>query len=236
VQARLQAEAAAARLRRSQQGLVAALVVAVGMLGAALWQTRQAREARDDAVQARTVETIAKNAANENARLAEARLRQTTQLLREQYGWVGEWPSATEDMRVQQALQADQVLRQRRGAAPTAPPAGSPVRIEAFVKGLDEDKVDQALRELGYTIDRPAARVSDTETNALWYGSAVPDEDIRVVALALMRAGVKLREIAPIQDTVAKRELPLIQVGASRRVVNAPVWTVERLLQAEFRR
>jgi hypothetical protein len=244
VQARLQAEAAAARLRRSQQGLVAALVVAVGMLGAALWQTRQAREARDDAVQARTVETIAKNAANENARLAETRLRQTTQLLREQYGWVGEWPSATEDMRVQQALQADQVLRQRRGgdggggklAAASGPPAGSPVRIEAFVKGLDGDKVDQALRELGYAIDRPTARLPETETNTLWYGRAVPDEDIRVVALALMRAGVKLREVAPIQDTVAKRDLPLIQVGASKRVLNAPVWTVERLLQAEFKR
>ena len=110
------------------------------------------------------------------------------------------------------------------------------MRIEAFVKGLDEDKVDNALRELGYGIDRPAARVSDTETNALWYGSAVPDEDIRVVALALMRAGVKLREIGPIQDTVAKRELPLIQLGASRRVVNAPVWTVERLLQSPFQR
>jgi hypothetical protein len=238
LQARQQAEAAAARLRRSQRWLATAFALALAMLGAALWQARQAGEARDEAVQARAVETIAKDAANQNAKLAEMRLRQTTELLRQQYGWVGDWPVGGNDIRVQQAVKADQVLRQKL-AAPQSPSKSvatggaepvSRVRIEAFVKGVDEEKVNQALRELGYQIDRPPARVADKETNALWYGSAVPDEDIRVVALALMRAGVKLREIAPIRDTLSKRELPLIQVGASRRVAEAPVWTVDRLL------
>lgn len=115
-------------------------------------------------------------------------------------------------------------------AEPAAPRAGPRVSIELFAKDVDQGKVDEALGDLGYPISRPRARLDSTPTNAIWYGSAVPEEDVRVVALALMRAGVALREIAPIRDTPGKRDLPLIQVGASVRVKDAPAWSVERVL------
>jgi hypothetical protein len=256
-QARAQAEAHAARLAKESRRLRWALAGVLLLLTAAFVQTWRARSARDEArtalervEQEKAVADAAKDAAMRsnalalnNQRLAEERLAQTQELLRAQYGWVGGWKAPADADRVQQAVRADQALRQVRGVpgpktdeprpAAAAPAPRSPVRIEVFSKDVDSAKVDQALRDLGYPVTRPSAIVKDLPTNALWFGSAVPVEDVQVVALALMRAGVTLRAIRPIQDElVAKKDEPLIQVGADTGVVDRPPWTVERLLTA----
>jgi hypothetical protein len=56
-------------------------------------------------------------------------------------------------------------------------------------------------------------------------------EDVKLVALTLIRAGVQIRAIRPSQ-LPAKRDLPLIQVGADVSVVNDPVLTVEAIQRA----
>lgn len=260
--ARELAEAHAARLAQESRRLRWALAGVLVLLTAAFVQTWRARSARDEARDARddaqaalqrveqekAVATAARNAALESHRLAEERLAQTLELLRAQYGWAGGsggGKARPDADRVQQAVRADQAIRQVRGAQaePPAPPppqqqtpgmpARSAVRIEVFSKDLDADKVDQALRELGYPVTRPRAVVKATPTNALWFGSAVPMEDVQVVALALMRAGITLRAIRPFAETsVARRDEPLIQIGADTGVLERPPWTVEQLLTA----
>jgi len=276
--ARQMAEASARSLRRSRTGLAVAFGLALLMLGTALWQAWQATLARDDTQKAlvkaqealslaedeKRVANAARNAAIEQASLAEERRRQATLLA--SYGWVADTRKGLDETRVQEALRADEALRSLRGApaataslpgrtrAITVPPsapigaggsaeprgaarfAGPEVSIELFAKDVDQGKVDEALRALGYPISRPRARLDSAPTNTIWYGSAVPDEDVRVVALALMRAGVALREIAPIRDTPGKRDLPLIQVGTSLRVKDAPVWSVDRVMAHQVRR
>lgn len=255
-QARTLAEAHAARLAKETRRLRWALAGVLVLLTAAFVQTWRARSARDEARAARdaaqaaaqrmeqekTVATAARNAALESNRLAEERLAQTLELLRAQYGWTGGGKTQPDADRVQQAVRADQAIRQVRGvAAEPQPPvrgaAGAPargtVRIEVFSKDVDANKVDQALRDLGYPVTRPRTVVKDTPTNALWFGSAVPIEDVQVVALALMRAGITLRAIRPFQEeSVARKDQPLIQIGADTAVLDRPPWTVERLLTA----
>ena len=58
-------------------------------------------------------------------------------------------------------------------------------------------------------------------------------DDVKLVALTLIRAGVQIRAIRPIQDwLVSKKDLPLTQVGADSIVVNDPVLTVEDIQRA----
>lgn len=247
-QARALAEAHAARLAQETRRLRWALAGVLVLLTAAFVQTWRARLARDEARDARDaaqaalqtaeqeklVATAARNAAVESHRLAQERLEQTLELLRAQYGWTGGGKAQPDADRVQQAVRADQALRQVRASPEPAAAGRGAIRIEVFSKDIDAEKVDQALRDLGYPVTRPRAIVKDTPTNALWFGSAVPLEDVQVVALALMRAGITLRAIRPIQDElVAKKDLPLIQVGADTGVVDRPPWTVERLLTAK---
>ncbi|MGB7947259.1 MAG: hypothetical protein WCH75_06225, partial [Candidatus Binatia bacterium] len=80
---------------------------------------------------------------------------------------------------------------------------------------------------------KPAAIVQQIPTNAIWFGSPVDIEDVKLVALTLIRAGVQIRAIRPIQDyLVNKKDLPLIQVGADSSVVNDPPLTVEQIRAA----
>lgn len=265
--ARAEADAAQLRrVRRRLIVALAAAVLWLGAAMWQTWQAQKASQRALDAAQRaeqeRIVATVAKNAAIESARLAQERLTQSSELLRSRYGWVGDWPEGSSGTdRVQEALRAEQALQQvrrdspalalavRPGTAsagrasvtmssPAPAPSRAPVRIELFAKDLDQALVNQALQELGYPVLRPRALVGDTATNALWFGSAVPLQDVRVVALALIRAGVKLRAIRPIQDSlVAKKDLPLIQVGADKGVLDQPPYTVEQVLkQARFER
>ena len=132
---------------------------------------------------------------------------------------------------VSQSRYANQALQQ------SLPRAGREKRksvvVEYFPKNVDENKVEAALTELGFTLRKPAAIVQQIPTNAIWFGSPVDIEDVKLVALTLIRAGVQIRAIRPIQDyLVNKKDLPLIQVGADSSVVNDPPLTVEQIQAA----
>ena len=67
----------------------------------------------------------------------------------------------------------------------------------------------------------------------MWFGSPVDVEDVKLVALTLIRAGVQIRAFRPIQDyIVGKKDLPLIQVGADASIVNDPTLTVDAIRAA----
>jgi len=140
---------------------------------------------------------------------------------------------------VREGLLADQVLNGML-AAETASDRErrSRTTIEIWAKDIDQGKVRAALAALGFRLAERDAYVKDVATNSLWFGRATKVQDVKLVVLALVRAGVELRSIRPIPaEIVGKRDLPLIQVGADVSMVHEPVWTVERLLKAtEFPR
>jgi hypothetical protein len=172
-------------------------------------------------------------AARDEARQAERVAKERTEALLAQFGWNDEklTTAAANQYAVSQSLYANQALQQ------AVPRAGRDKRkaviVEYFPKNVDENKVEAALTELGFTLRKPAAIVQRIPTNAIWFGSPVDIEDVKLVALTLIRAGVQIRSIKPIQDyLVNKKDLPLIQVGADSSVVDDPPLTVEAIRAA----
>ena len=88
------------------------------------------------------------------------------------------------------------------------------VTVQVFSRDVDRSVVDASMRELGYRITEqgPTAAVpSATATNALWYGSAVPLQDVKLVAYTLLRAGIDLYYVEPIRASGREH---VIQVGS----------------------
>jgi hypothetical protein len=102
------------------------------------------------------------------------------------------------------------------------------VTVQYFQKDVDQGKVDAALKSLSFTLDKTPATESmqDTETNCVWYGSQVSPEDAKLVAFALIRAGVSIKSIRSFRITDRPQ---LIQIGSNKAFSNDKPLTVEQI-------
>jgi hypothetical protein len=214
------------RKKASSLTLLALLILVLGAWGV--------KAARDKAIveaerKTRQVAEKERDRAIEAERIA---LERTNALLA-QFGWNNDKLTTVSSDRysVNQSLYANQALQQampRQGRD-----RRKAITVEYFPKNVDENKVEAALAELGFSVRKPPAVVQAIPTNSIWFGSPVDIEDVKLVALTLIRAGVQIRAIRPIQDyLVTKKDLPLIQVGADSSVVNDPALTAEAISAA----
>jgi hypothetical protein len=99
--------------------------------------------------------------------------------------------------------------------------------IEYFAKDAEADSVTKALRDSGMDVLKlPGQRPGPT--NSIWAGNSVTMDEVRPVALALLRAGVQLRSIRHFSDGSGTKA-HLIEIGSDRQMETAPVLTVEHL-------
>ncbi len=109
-------------------------------------------------------------------------------------------------------------------ATATAPPQQrSDVTIEYFRKPTDSQKLYTALKELGFNVVERTAQ-NPRETNCIWYGSAVAENDVKLVAYAVIRAGLDLQAILP-----RTRDEHTIQVGHNPNVQDEPAFTTDAI-------
>lgn len=101
------------------------------------------------------------------------------------------------------SIAANEKLKQVAVSSPRA--SRQETTIKYFFKRSDPQRVEFAMRELGYTVETAPARAEDIGTNALSYGPDVPLEDVRVIALALARTGAELKRICPLRDGSSRR-------------------------------
>jgi hypothetical protein len=124
-----------------------------------------------------------------------------------------------------QSSQADAALK---GLLPPPSSEGrDAVTVEYFPKDVDSQKVEAALRALGFKLASGATKVPDLPTNAIWFAPRVRVDDVKRVAYVLIRAGLQIRGICPFNNTAFPE--PLIQVGASHLLQDRPPITVEAL-------
>jgi conflict system STAND superfamily ATPase len=247
--ARVRAQADAKKIRKTNLGLACALVAVIGLLVFALKSDQRAHRAQKEADKARIAADKARTYAEEASRkavqaqeeankaraVAEEKLKQgAQQILR--YGWVGEASAELDGDQVNESSLADESvqtildtdtrrdLERRKGTT-----------IEIFEKDVDGGKVRSTLADLGFRIYPRPPIVQDEATNAVWFGRFASAADVKLVALALMRVGVQLREIHPIPPNRPgdKVEAPLIQIGTDPDVINLPAWTVKQLLSQQ---
>lgn len=126
---------------------------------------------------------------------------------------------------VQASLSANAKLQQAVKASPKA--LRNDISIKYFFKRSDPQRVEFALKELGYTVTIGPARLEDVATNAMSYGPAVPLADVRVVALALARTGAQIRRICPIRATVGRERS--VEIIGSTTAAELPALTLEQL-------
>lgn len=244
---RAQAQAQAAREREDLQrqrrarrwiatalGVVSVLaVVAVSMALLAFNQRSDAVGAREQAEQsARELASAlertrqAEAAASAEAAAARQRLQEVTLLAR--YGWTGQ----TDSWLIDNAVQADAGIRQlQQGGGAAAQARRQATVLEIWTKQVDAAKVRDALSALGFAVRARPALLPD-DTNALWFGAPVHLDDVKLVALALMRAGIQVRAIRPLQSYLASRGDLLVQAGASRDANGCKPWRAQEVVQA----
>jgi len=125
----------------------------------------------------------------------------------------------------------------RRAAGALADPAERDRRrritLQYYAKKLD-DEVDMRtvldqLADAGFTLQRKQGQLPDVPTNAIFFGAGVRNEDIQLVALTLIGAGIKIRTVEPLVRNVSNPLL--LQIGADRRKRDAPPISVEQILR-----
>lgn len=229
----------AERHRRRYYWIGGALGIVSVLLLVAVYFWFTAQRATEQAVQAAAAAASAEKRALESqakavaeAEAARARLQQVSLLAT--YGWAGAndpwlYKNAVDaDAAIQQLVQATSAAdRQRR----------SGITLEIWAKDIDQDRIRLALSSLGFATQVRKASLPGDPTNAVWFGSGAQLDDVKLVALALMRAGIEVRSIRPIQPWIASRDKPLIQAGAARDAKDWPRMTAAQVVAAkEFRR
>lgn len=107
------------------------------------------------------------------------------------------------------------------------------ITVYYYNKTIDEKRVAVELEALGYTFKvKPASKyMSRKETNAIWFGKGVNINDVKIVALALVRAGIPIKGIRPYEKSILDSNYKKysIEVGASVDLEIKPLLTVEQI-------
>lgn len=157
-----------------------------------------------------------------------AAIQQTKSIAQDQLDSLQKELTETTKFLEQARAQKSAILKFADSIPSTAP---RNVRIIYYPKNQDQDRVAKALEALGFTIDRGKPKV-ENPTNTLFFGSEVPPEDIKLVALTLIKAHVELRGIRPIRNDVSKKA-KVIEIGFSAKAEGNPVLTLDYIASAE---
>ena len=106
-----------------------------------------------------------------------------------------------------------------------------PVKLGVFTKPADQGKVVSALRPLGYDMMEIESRVPEGQTNMIWFGARIKEQDVRRVALALVCADVTIKGIGPFPN---KNKPNKIEVGFNKYLESSPRLTFTEIINMEF--
>ena len=216
---RFEAEAKAGRAFKRWAAVLGVLLVVLFVVAGIAWQQRQDALSAVHEAKRQTLEA-------ENAR---RQAEDRTKELLLQFGWQSDRvaTAAAGGSSIDQSLKANQAIQQAAARAPAA--SRGNVVVQYFPKNVDGNRVEAALTELGFRLDRRSALVPALPTNSIWYGTPVALEDVKLVALTLIRAGVQIRAIRPFPDYSPRKDASLIQVGADVAVADRPPLTVDAI-------
>jgi hypothetical protein len=106
--------------------------------------------------------------------------------------------------------------------AEVTPPQHSKVIVEYFAKPSDSQKLADVLNKHGFAVKQKPL-LNPNPTNCIWYGSEVTENDIKIVALALIQAGVSLQAIQPISRPFT------MQIGHNPKIEDLPPITADAI-------
>jgi hypothetical protein len=129
------------------------------------------------------------------------------------------------------------IITSPQTSKPSPSPALSKISLEIhyFPQG-DKSIVQEALATFGSKVKVLSSSLDpEPRTNAIWFGSQVPIEDVRLLAARLRQANVPIQSIQPFDD--AKSKQLVIDIGADRTIPkNQPVLTADEIRNGSFKR
>lgn len=98
------------------------------------------------------------------------------------------------------------------------------------------NRVQNTLRRAGYrSIDvNTGSYRNSIATNIISYSSDVSKLDLKVIALALLRAGIELKEINQLPKKVARRKPNSIEIASDKSLINQRTLTVQEIIDAKY--
>ena len=106
------------------------------------------------------------------------------------------------------------------------------ITVMYYTKDFDKNIVVSLLKNLGFKfeISESNPNLKNEPTNAVWFGSNVNIEDVKIVASTLIGAGLQIKTIQPSQKP---QSASTIQVGHSVASKDRPLLTVEQIWNAK---
>jgi len=196
--------------------LGAALLIALvaGVLLYAATKARALQEAETQLAKSKLAKMQA-DSERQKATEAAAALRKTVEsagaLVQERYAEAAPPPPGTggaepapSKVTPTESLQADIALKSLPQPVPTFFEPLRGASIMYYTRDRDNSKVVNELQKLGFEFTLQPSRRSSRASNCVWYGAKVTPDDVKVVALALLRAGVGLQAIRPFENSPDK--------------------------------
>lgn len=106
------------------------------------------------------------------------------------------------------------------------------ITVQYFPKNVDRQIVEKSLYELGFKLTSGRTNLQDIPTNAIWFGSEISIDDVKLVAYTLIRAGVDIKVIRPFRNPSGSK-VRLIQVGSDAQYQSSLPLSVNDIQQAE---
>ncbi|WJG08045.1 hypothetical protein [Aliiglaciecola sp. LCG003] len=103
--------------------------------------------------------------------------------------------------------------------------------IRYFVKEVDQQRVWKSLTVKGISVSKSAPTLKNAKTNAIWFGDQVDIEEVKYVALTLIRAGISITSIKPFSG--ANRKVNIIEIGHDVDFENNTPLSVQQVVNAK---
>jgi len=109
----------------------------------------------------------------------------------------------------------------------------SQLTITQYAKSLEREVnlavVVRSLEKFGFRIESKTSKLP-IKTNAIWFGADVENDDVRLVALTLMGAGVEIRWISRFNDSEGRKRAK-IEIGSWTKVTELEPWTTRDVVK-----
>jgi len=99
------------------------------------------------------------------------------------------------------------------------------VIVNYYSKTSESENITLSLKSLSYNLrtENPSNQMRDLQTSCVWFGKKVDIADVKVVALALIRAGIPIKSIRPFGNNSINYKPNVIEIGADVKVVNSSI-------------
>lgn len=100
-------------------------------------------------------------------------------------------------------------------------PLDTQVTISYYSRTAETEKITLSLKALPYEVSTKTQikeMMRNVPTNSVWFGRNVHIADVKVIALALIRAGIPVKAIRPFRNTNPNYKANRVEIGGDARI------------------